>query len=73
MGPEDIRRVQESMPDIDVVRSFGVVEDEEAESPKTTVYIKGDNGGIRFNIDAVRADDMAEWFEQLAEDLAVES
>lgn len=73
MGPEDLQRVQEAMPAIDVVRRFGVVEGEDASAPEATVYIAGDDGGVRFNVDAVRAEDMAEWFEQLSEDLAVES
>ena len=73
MGPEDVQRVQEAMPDIDVVRSFGVVEGDDRSPPEATVYIEGDDGGVRFNVDAVRAEDMAEWFELLAEDLAVQS
>ena len=72
MDPEDFRQIREAMPNIDTVRGFGVVEGTEVSPPETTVYIEADNGGVRFPIDAVRAEDMAEFFDQLAEDLAVE-
>lgn len=73
MDPEDFQQIQEAMPNIQTVREFGVVVGEERSPPETTVYIDADNGGVRFPIDAIRAEDMAEFFEQLSEDLAVES
>ena len=72
MDPEDVRRVREAMPTIDLVRGYGVVEDD-VSPPETTVYVGGDGGGVRFDVDAVRAADLAEWFEDLAEQLAVDS
>ncbi|WP_143095487.1 hypothetical protein [Halopelagius inordinatus] len=60
------------MPNIGLVRSFGVTENTDVNSPDPLFYIEGDNGGVRFPIDAVRAEDLAEMFDDLADELAVE-
>jgi hypothetical protein len=72
MDPEDFQRIRKAMPDIGTVRSFGPVEEGEVSAPETMCYIEGDNGGVRFPVDAVRAEDMADMFDRLADHLAVE-
>ena len=64
--------MHEAMPNIGTVRSFDPVEREEVNPPETTVYIEGNNGGVRFPVDAVRAEDLAEMFDDLADELTVE-
>ncbi|MFC4989276.1 hypothetical protein [Saliphagus infecundisoli] len=73
MDPEDFQRIQEAMPNIGTVRSFNVVEGAELSGDELIIYIEGDNGGFRFPMDAVRAEDMAAFFDDLADELAVES
>ncbi|SFG35248.1 hypothetical protein SAMN04488063_1775 [Halopelagius inordinatus] len=69
---KNFQRIQEVMPNIGLVRSFGVTENTDVNSPDPLFYIEGDNGGVRFPIDAVRAEDLAEMFDDLADELAVE-
>jgi len=72
MDPEDFQRIREAMPEIGTIRSFGPVESADVASSELLFYIEGDNGGVRFPIDAVRAQDMAEELERLADELTVE-
>ncbi|WP_117592489.1 hypothetical protein [Haloprofundus halophilus] len=71
MDPEGFQQMFEAMPNIGVVGGFGIVDDAEVTPPETTIYIRGENGGVRVPLDAVVAQDMAELFERLAKDLAV--
>lgn len=61
------------MPSIGTVGGFNVMEGADRSGDETIMYIEGDNGGFRFPMDAVRAEDMAEFFDRLSEELAVEN